>query len=341
MALAYTKTWSFEKYLYAYEQDVDIMNRHWYFGLKDTLVRLGWEVRGGLSLDVGLEHNTAEAFGAYSGADPWPTYIEADKKSNSDIYIIMRSPCGLEICFGANYSSDPSYNYQMFAYLSIDSGFGSANGGTNGTSGASAVPPTASDMQTIYAHNSGTDTNGINSGATFSIYGAQSADGLHTRLVIKRLRGINLWLALDHLDNAHANLDHGGRVLAFRSTNGDEQANSVMNNDYYTTPLYYGRVSGVNRTLYAGTSGYANLGHQSLNIVQQDNKMVVAPVDLYNNTLGEKGYYGTVPDLYWGNNNHFMQLLGDSVGGLPKWFSGGSIISPWDSVTPEPLPRVF
>lgn len=341
MALAYTKAgWNFEKYLYAYEQDQETMNRHWYFGLKDTLVRLGWEVRGGLSSDVGLQHNTAEAFGAWSGSDPWPTFNEANK-TGSDMYIIMRSPSGCEICFGSNYSSQTTYLYFMFFYFSHAAGFGTANGGTNGTSGTSAVPPTASDQQEIYPHNNASPQNGIDNPNTFSIYGAQSTDGLSTRLFIQKSRAIHFWLSLEHLDNAHANLDNGGRIFTTRYANVIDANDSVLDNAYYTSALYYGRVSGVNRTLYAGTSGYANLGHQSLNIVQQDNKMVVAPMDMYNNTLGEKGYYGTIPDMYWGNNGHYMQLLGDTVGGAPNWFSGGSIVSPWDGVTPEPLPRVF
>jgi len=340
MALAYTKAgWSFEKYLYAYEQDLQLMQQHWWFGLKSVLVALGWEVRGGLS-SVGLFHNTNEAYGAYSGSDPWPTVADTNK-TGSDMYIIMRSPTGLEICMGANYATQTTYLYFGFMIISHAAGFGSANGGANGTSGTAAVPPTATDQQVIYNHNTNSNTTGIDNGSTFSIYGMKSSDDLNCRLVIKRLRGVNLWLSLEHLTNPHANLDNSGRVISVRWATGDEQINSVMDNGYYTSALYYGRVSGVNRALYAGTNGYANLGHQSLNIVQADNKMVVAPVDLYNNTLGEKGYYGTVPDLYWGNNNQFFQLLGDSIGGAPKWFSGGSLVSPWDSVTPEPPPRVY
>jgi hypothetical protein len=339
MALAYTKAgWNFAKYLYAYEQNVETMNRHWYFGLKTVLVALGWEVRGGLS-SVGLFHNTNEAYGAYSGSDPWPTFNDANK-TGGDMYIIMRHPSGFEICFGSNYSSQTNYLYFHFFIASHNAAFGAANSGANGTSGTSAVPPTASDQQVVYNHNVNVSNTGINSGGTFSIYGARSNDNLSSRLMIQRVRGQHYWFALDHLDNAHANLDNGGRVFTMRTATSGEPTGSVMDNDFYTSALYYGRVSGVNRALYAGAPGYANLGHQSLNIVQADNKMVVAPMDIYNNTLGEKGYYGTIPDCYWGNNGHYMALLGDSVGGAPNWFSGGSIISPWDGVTPEPLPRI-
>lgn len=342
MALAYTKAgWNFEKYLYAYEQNLTRMKQHWYWGFKDVLVSLGWTVRGGYTLAQGLHHNDG------TNVDPWvvPTDLT---KANQDFYIIMRGPQGLgdaEICFGCNVSNSDTWWRSMFFYVSHNSGgtggFGATYGGANGTSGSSSVPPTALDAQTIFVHNSTTATTSIDSSDTFSIYGAVSADAKETRLVIQHGNVVNLFFGLSHLNNPHPNLDNTGRAFTLRtSTNIATPSNTVMDNDFYTSALYYGRVAGINRTLYAGTSGYANLGHQSLNIVQQDAKMVVAPMDMYNNTLGEKGYYGTIPDMYWGNNAHEMQLLGDTVGGAPNWFSGGSIISPWDGVTPEPLPRV-
>ena len=341
MALPYTKAgWNFAKYLYAYELNVLLQNKHYWFGIKTVLVALGWEVRGGNSQSGGLAHNTAEAFGAWSGIDPWATFDDANRNSGHAMYIILRHPSGFEMVIGSNYSSGPTYSYWQFCIISNGAGFGTANGGTNGTSGTGGQPPTATDQFIVQADDGSAYHNGILNGGTFSIYGARSTDNLSTRLFIQRYRGISFWLSMDHLDNPHANLE-GARVFQHSVVNSDEPINSPISNAHYTGALYYGRVSGVWRGLYAGTSGYANVGHHSLNIVQADAKMVVAPMDMYNNTLGEKGYYGTIPDQYWGNNNQFMQLLGDSVGGAPNWFSGGSQISPWDGVTPEPMPRVY
>lgn len=342
MALAYTKAgWSFAAYKYAYAQSARALSQNWYFSLKQVLVDLGWTVRGGYTASQGLHHNDG------SNVDPWLTPADL-RRDSQDFYIIMRGPLGLgdvEICFGSNVSNSETWWSRMFFYVSHNSGgtggFGATYGGANGTSGTNSVPPTALDAQTLYVHNSTTNNTTANLNDTFSVYGAVSNDNKETRLVMSHGNVVNLFLGFSVLNNPHANLDNGGRVFTLRSTTDITlPSNTVMDNDFYTTPLYYGRVAGVNRTLYTGTSGYANLGHQSLNIVQQDNKMVVSPMDMYNNTLGEKGYYGTIPDMYWGNNAHEMQLLGDTVGGVPNWFSGGSIISPWDGVTPEPLPRV-
>jgi hypothetical protein len=348
MALAYTKAgWNFSKYLWAYRQNLEQMQGEWWFGLKQVFVALGWEVRGGLKSGGSVLHNTNDVFGAWPGVDPWTSGADL-KRSVGPYYIILRSPQteggNAEICIGSQYASNNSaYGYFHFMYYSHNAGFGAANGGTdgsgNGPSGAT-VPPLASDNLVLATINAG-NNNGIDTGATFSIYGAQSSDNKSTRIVIQRQRVSHNWFSFEHLDNAHANLDHSGRVIATRWSNSIDPNDAVMLNTFYTSAIYYGQVSGITRGLYTGTSSYANVGHQSLHIVQQDNKMVVAPMDLYNNTLTEKGYYGTIPDLYWGNNNHFMQLLGDSVGGAPNWLSGGSIVTPWDGVTPEPLPRVY
>ena len=344
MALAYTKAgWNFDKYLYAHFNTRSTA-QNWYYGLKSVLLNLGWTMRGGHTGVHGLHHNDGSNFDVMQT----PTDFTKD---GQDFYVIMRGPGGLgdmEICFGSNYGNSESWWNSIFFIVSYNSGgtggFGSAYGGSDGSGSlAGMTPPTALDQHVVWSQNSsGNSRSAAGSSRTFSFYGAVSTDGLETRVIGNVGNVLNFFFSVSHLDNAHPNLENSGRVFTIRGTSDTATPmNSVMDNDYYTSAMYYGRVSGVNRSLYLGTSGYANLGHQSLNTVQQDNKMVVAPMDLYNNTLGEKGYYGTIPDQYWGNNNHFIQLLGDSVGGAPDWFSGGSIISPWDGVTPERLPRVF
>jgi hypothetical protein len=352
MALAYTKAgWNFDKYIYAYEQNSQLSMATFYYAFKTLLLSAGWTMRGGYSATIGTHHNDG------TNVDVWPTPNDASK-ANGDTFVIMRGPGGLgdaELIFGTNYSSQATYHNRPFFVVSHNSGgtggFGATYSGANQTgTGTSVTPPTALDQQVFYAQNSNTVLLPTDTPGTWSGYVAYSTEAtglgnasiISTRVMFKWQEVICLNFTHDRLVNPHANLDNGGQVFYMRMFNdNDLPINTVMDNDLYTGALHRGRVSGVNRALYAGTSGYANLGHQSLNIVQQDNKMVVSPMDIYNNTLGEKGYYGTIPDQYWGNNGQIMQLLGDTVGGAPNWFSGGSIISPWDGVTPEPLPRRY
>jgi len=307
------------------------MRGQWKFDIKTVLLAMGWTVRGGYSTSAGMNHNDG------SNVDVWPTWQDAVRVGSNDSWIIMRGPAalGFEVCFGENHFSAG----ESFFLVSQAGFFGASESGADGTgTGASTTPPTASDRVDWFPQESFTSmmpTTGI----TYAVFGMWSNDNKSHRLLVQNEQNIGFWLSCEHLDNPHPNLDDGGRIHSMRATESIVTSGSVMDNNYYTSTLYQGRVSGIARALYVGTSGYANLGHPSLNIVQQDDKMVVAPMDIYNNTLGEKGYYGTIPDMYYGNNSHFMQLLGDSVGGAPNWFSGGSIVSPWDGVTPERLPR--
>jgi hypothetical protein len=337
MALAATKTWSFFSEVQAYgDVTGDTYYARWLFDLKEFLVNsMGWTVRGGYSGNTNtLYHNDG------SNNDPWPTYLDARKGiSSRDTYIIIRAPAavGQEICYGANYSSSATYTSRVFFYSSQSGFFGATESGANGTSGSGAVPPTAADGVTWYAHNTNSQT--IPTQGTYTFIGAKTSDDKHHRIFCQTNRVVSGMWFFEHLNNPHANLDDGGRVASVRMANIYDSNDTVMDGDSYTSTLWQGKVSGVNRSFYAGAGGYANNNFANLVRARADDKIVVTPIDLYNNTTNEQGYYGTVPDLYWGNAGFYGQLLGDSVGATANWFSGGTVVTPWDPT--EPLPRNY
>lgn len=328
MALAATKTWSFYSTKYAYEEDGSLAMRTFYYELKEMFKSMGWTVEGGRSVSQGLHNNDQ--------VDVWPTVGDATHVSG-DIWMHMKSPAPLtfEVAFGAFYSSGDNQMLRMSFVVSHSAGFGTVNGGADGTTTAF---PTATDQQIIQDD---TDTSpSIPDNVGFSIYGAKTSDNKNHRIMTYHNRVASGFYSFETVDNPHANLDNNGQVFTVRR---DElitsPSNTIMDQDFYTSALYYGRVSGTNRSFYLGTVGYANLGLQSIFRVKSDNKMRVHPTDIYNNTVGEKGYYGTVPDLYYGSNNHYSVLLGDTVGGSANWISGGSLVTPWNPT--EPLPRIY
>lgn len=121
---------------------------------------------------------------------------------------------------------------------------------------------------------------------------------------------------------------------------GYDRDNEVRmdNANHYTTASWRGVVDGTARSMYLGGRGWNNTGIQSQIRVPTDRKTVVGPCELYASAVGARGYYGTIPDIYWSPDNQFRQGMGDTAGGAVNWFCGGSLIVPWDSA--EPLPRV-
>jgi hypothetical protein len=329
MALAHEKTWSFTSGEHPYAGNVDDTSRIRVWQMKEMLKTMGWTVEGGYSTSQGLNNNNQ--------TDPFPTYAEYNR-SSSDLWCHMKAPAASsltwEIVFGVTYSNSNTYLDRFGITLSHAAGFGLTNGGTNGSSSAF---PTATDQQQIYDENSSATR--WTEGYTLQMYGMWSSDNKNFRIWCKNARVIDMFLSFETLNNPAANLD-GDTVATFRTVaNVADPSNSVLDGDWYTSALYYGRVSGVNRTFYLGTLGYNNAGMHALRRVNADNKMALTAVDVYNNTNGEKGYMGTIPDMYYGNNAHYMVLLGDTVGGPANWFSGGSLVMPWDST--EHYPRVF
>lgn len=333
MALAATKTWLFTKRLYPYLGVSDQGMRNFQWGMKDTLVAMGWTVEGGYSNEGGMGLHNNDQF------DVWPDRLTMGGTTDTWMHLKapVASPMTAEVAFGATFSGGAPENlYRMNIHVSTGAGFGTVNGGGNGSS---TTGPTATDQHVYNVWGSSTTTS--STADTTSWYGAHTTDFKHYRLICFQQRVLIMQLSFDIPNNPRADFDDADVVHSWRHSGGNvtDPGATVLDQDFYTSALYKARVGGNNRSLYLGTPGYANLGLQSHNTVLEDNKMIVHPCDLYNNTLNEKGYMGTIPDLYYGNNNQIAVLLGDSVGGAANWISGGSMITPWDPA--EPLPRVY
>jgi hypothetical protein len=327
MALTADKTWSFFSFNWAYTGSTYTSMRAYMYNLKEMFVSMGWTVEGGRSPSGGLHNNDQ--------VDVWPTEATASHTSDTWMHLKAPAPLEFEIVFGAFYSSNDGESRRLSVNVSHSDGFGAVNGSSDGTTTAF---PNALDQQVIQDDTNTTESTPY--GMSFNIYGSKTSDNKNHRIMCYHRRVCSSFFSFETLDNPHANLDNNGQMFAVRrSKTTDTPSTTVMDQDYYTSALYYGRVSGVNRSFYLGTVGYANLGMQSHLPVLQDNKIRVHPTDLYNNTIGIKGYYGTIPDLYYGSNGHYTVLLGDTVGGAANWMSGGSVVTPWDPT--EPLARIY
>jgi hypothetical protein len=209
----------------------------------------------------------------------------------------------------------------------------------NFSGGTATVQPTATDQHTAFTDEAISDTDADLPGMENTWHAAESADGEH--LVIFQTGGYELsfFFCCQKVANANVNLDNGvvwyARIEDTNMTQYDPLQCVMDNAAHYTTQQWRGAISGANATFYLGARGYNNAGLQSRFRALADKKMILTPCDLYEDSLANQGYYGTLIDVYYGNDNHFYTLLGDTVGGAANWFSGGSLVIPWDNTEPN------
>lgn len=346
MALAHSQAYSFYHWERAYDANADGINdsiaREWHHRMKEAFVAAGWTVMGSYSGTGSLFNdgdrdliNGDQITGA--GTDTWTVPVMPD--STLRPWVVLQCPPVMgvmQVCFGLDqpWNNNPEY------YIARTSPSGSfmATPGYGGTDGTTTEPPHAPDEVTHRGSGPGGWSNG--GSYTGAIHACYSADKSQLYIMSMQEQANPHFFAFSVLDNAPAELQDG---LVWCMIDGGTTyttiSQTVMDNgDHYTQATWNGVISGVNRTLYLGGRGWNNVGIQSQIRIPQDRSMVVGPCELYASTTTIRGYYGTVPDLYWAPLNQYRAGVGDTVGGPIKWMIGASLMLPWDSG--EPLPRL-
>lgn len=345
MALAHSQAYSFFHWERAYDANADGINdgitREWFYRMKSAFVAAGWTVMGSY-LGSGTLYNDGDrdlvdGLGAGAGTDVWTVPVMAN--STLRPWVVLQCPPAMGVIQMALGTSQPwNNNPEYVVYRTSHSGSFMATPGYGGADGTTTNPPTAPDQVTH--RNSGAGGMDSEGDYTASIHACWSADKTQFYCATFQEQGNPFFFAFSVLDNAPAELDGG---LVWTMTDGgspyDILSETKMDSgDHYTTASWNGSISGVNRTLYLGGRGYANAGIHNHLRIPQDRSTVFSPCELYCNTATIQGYYGTVPDLYWGPVNQYRQGFGDTPGGPINWLSGASLVMPWDFE--EPLPRV-
>jgi hypothetical protein len=340
MALAYSQAYTFYHWDRAYDGNADGINdsitREWWYRMKEAFIAAGWTIMGSYS-GVGSTFNDGDrdlvdGVGAGAGTDTWT--VPVFPNSTQRPWMVFQCPpiMGLLqvlIGFTQPLNNNPEY---IDCKTSPSGSFMVINGGGDGTTTAR---PTAPDQITHNTNQGGMDGSGL---LTAGIHACFSLDKSQFYFMTVQEQGSPHFFAFSKPDNAPVELDDGLVWTMRFGSNYDTIGETRMDNaDHYTTALWYGVISGTVRTMYLGGRGWNNVGIQAQVRIPQDRKAVVGPCELYASTLTVRGYYGTIPDIYWAPLNQFRQGFGDSVGGPILWFCGGALIVPWDST--ESLPR--
>jgi hypothetical protein len=330
MALAFEKTYNFYHWTKSYEGSQENHARETLYNLKELFVSAGWIVES--SHDGGGTN-----LGNNDQVDHWTSTSVFSRPGGNDPWIVLKAPAlfgALQICIVCNYSSGTSWLHRWDVFVSPSAGFGSANGGSDGTATAA---PTATDQTSDISD----DYYAVPAHTEWHIAAATDDSQF---IILNRTGAVTQTLMVfSNVNNPPAELDNGIAYYCYTGANSNPTADADAGNlgdgsEHYTTARWRGSISGTNRAMYLGSRGYNNGSMHANQIVQDDAKITLYPCDLMCNVTTIQGYYGTIPDLYYGANNQHNIGLGDALGGPINWYSLGSLIVPWDNS--QPLPRV-
>lgn len=342
MALAHSQAYSFYHWERAYDGNADgitdSITREWWYRMKEAFVAAGWTIMGSYNgIDPASndgDRTLVDGVGGGAGTDNWLTPVFAN--SSQRPWIVFQCPPVMgdfQAMFGFSQplNNNPEY---MDIKVSPSGSFMAINGGGDGTTSAR---PTAPDQ---YTHNSNQGALNSQGDLTQAIHACWSADKSQFYFVTAQEAGLPHFMAFSVLDNAPVALANGFVwTLQVGGTNYDIPTENHMDNaDHYTSAQWHGMISGTRRPLFLGGRGWNNLGIHSQIRIPQSRETVVGPCELYASDVAVRGYYGTVPDIYYCPAGHYRRGFGDSLGGPINWFSGADLMVPWDAT--EPLPRI-
>ena len=294
----------------------------------------------GFSLSPWVVRGSSDAATAgMEGTDRWSVIAKlvwaANGSAHSWIVLRQAGLSNFEVCIDLNNAASTSY-------------LGSVIVSTGGlfTGGSTTTRPTATDEYTLVNHS--VLFNGEPGDASLYWYDVmQATDGSATRIIGISMQGGNPL----------------GRMLAFFETVGNPVAgwtNPVaftwsFNNAYLENTLAYSWSHDAARVVIranSGAFGVCYLGAPGVNGVSSfgaigevltvphdfgNDEWSIDPMTLICSTIGMRGVWGTMRDMYWGNT-YFNAFIGYEDGVTHyAWAQLGHVVFPWDGAT---MPRM-
>jgi hypothetical protein len=257
------------------------------------------------------------------GTDRWTDYTKIlhNNDGSSHSWIVLRQT-GLntkfEVCIDCNSASS---SYTATFLISPANGFGTTNGGTDGSTTAR---PTATDSYTL----PGTSWGGSDSSPTYVVHCMQSTDGKCTRVVVcSNGAPINI-LVFDTANNTITGWNtpkllfgvysHATNATTYGTLNAN--ANLVVKANSFYIPVWLATLG------YASATFGLNPGGSKTHSFTGEWPFM--PISIAGNGTNGCGIFGTPYDLYWGS----AALQNADYPGY-GWTQFGNLILPWDGST--------
>lgn len=273
-------------------------------------------------------HVSSPQFGNGDGVDYWRTTGVGDPAKliwgtgNHSWIVLTQSGLSSKaaICIDLNSAS----SWLVTVVLSPSAGFGTANGGTNGTASAR---PTASDQIVLL---NGAAWGGYNGTLTWRQHVLMSTDGKCTRiLMMKNGASSGLWL----LDVAKNPVD-GWAIpvvgLAYGSSDGSGVASYA---NFSTAANTWGKMGADTCSFYMTGEAYGATGLQTVSTVPDDEtgEWPLFPIGLQSTSSSHRGRKGEVFDLWWSGGGGGLTYPDDDTRQLIGF---GAFAFPWNGSVP-------
>ena len=272
-------------------------------------------------------------FGNGDANDRWAAstnLIWAATGANHSWIVLQQGGLGgnAAICIDCRDASTNPYN--CIITMSPSAGFGTANGGADGTAVAA---PTASDSITVLSAAAWGGT--ASSILTRSLISAmQSTDGQCTRIFIFRKGGVcGTWV----FDKAKSPISQWISPV-FAYIKGDSADAPTDPDTASYANLYAANVKSYLTVAcsgnFTGEGDSANLIGEIMTFADEDTlEWPIAAMGVYFSTIGHRGHRGEVFDMWWGSTARVTGDCYPGSGTTLQFIQIGDIILPWDQAT--------
>lgn len=296
------------------------------FAIKQSLVGFAsnpWTV-------IGSSNSTTSGMDA---VDRWVSAGNVVTATGAHSWIVLQQSqlnAKYQVCIDMN----GTQTYRGSVIWSPVAGFGTANGGTNGST---TTRPTAVD-EVVLLNNSDI----LSSDVASRLHAVQSTDGLVTRLLIARNGTVENYLAFERPKNpptgwvmpsvAYAGVSVSGNFTYARWNEGLRYTgwnNSVLRS--FTTTLTSEGYRGS-----ATSNGIRALGNSQAGSSGNDlnGEWPLCPIAVFSETIGCRGRHGLLYDMWWGSAQAGQ---GDTYpgDGSNQFAQFGCFVFPWDGSAPS------
>ena len=331
-----SRTWQFQVNQQVLAQGSSLGNaRRMMRSIKDALLGTGsWTDSAGNATTATnnwtCSGSSSGAASGMDGTDLWTTVSNLNwhTPGNSHSWIVLRQTAisaKFEIVIDLNSSSTEAAG----VFMSPSAGFGTVNGGTNGSTTAR---PTATDEVTVFNGNWGNSSSDGNQ----RWHVIKSNLGRATRVLVTKNTWCQSMWAIEQPGSSVTGWNNPCLGFGVGANTGTPTSSALTYANLANSAVVAGRGNAAMTMYLTGEgirTGTTLIGERMTSVNDVSGLYLLAPIGLYSDTASNKGRHGTIADLWWGTGN-----LSDGttypLDGTRQFVQVGGLVLPWNRSNP-------